>query len=187
MILDDVHEDYVCQKALLKNLALRARAGDDAFLQHVTIPGINRRPAGTKAEKAAIAETIKRLNERIDDLYLVGLVSAFENFVFARLREAAPRAASTLDSHYATTNPVGAYRTGLAKTLDDFSKLGDLHPLFERGALGPSEREGLRNLIQHRNFIAHGRRQDWARAKDFVDPIDIESAYRLLKAIALTL
>jgi hypothetical protein len=125
------------------------------------------------------------MKRRLDDFYLVGLVSAFESYVFSKLQHATPLAQLTLETSYASDAPVGTYRAGLAKTLGDFSQLGDLHPLFEKGSLPPDDLSRLRDLIHLRSFIAHGRRQDWNRAKDLNSvEVDLASAYQLLKRIA---
>ncbi len=190
MSLKATFDDYRCQKALLKNLESRSvQAGGPDFLKNVaSFPDLDQLPNDSRRRRAEVASIIKRMNQSLDDFYLVGLVSAFENFVFTKLQHAAPLAASTLNDNYAQDAPIGKYRTGLAKTIDDFNRLGDLHPLFDKGMLAPDQRDKLRELIQLRSFIAHGRRTDWNSAKELNNiQVDVISAYRLLSVIAATL
>ena len=187
MKLRDVFDDFRCQRALLKNLETRsAQAGGDDFLRNVaSFPGSDNLPIDPNRRRAEISRTIERMYRRLDDFYLVGLVSAFENFVFSKLQSATRLAEHTLKENYAPDAPVWTYRAGLAKTLADFGQLGDLNSLFEKGLLTPDQTIKLRELIHLRSFIAHGRRQDWNRAKELNNfPVDVVSAYHLLKTIA---
>jgi hypothetical protein len=142
MRLKDAFDDYMCQKALLKNLEMRSeQAGGDDFLRNVvSFPGLDQLPTDPRRRRAEVSRVVKRMNQCLDDFYLVGLVSAFENFVFSKLQRATPLAANTLNENYAPDAPVAVYRTGLAKTLEDFHQLGDLHPLFDKGVLTPDQR-----------------------------------------------
>src|SRR5947209_3464466 len=99
MKLRDVFDDYRCQKALLKNLEIRSvQAGGADFLRNVALfPGVDDLSSDPIRRRSRISRTIKQMNQRLDDFYLVGLVSAFENFVFYKLQSATPLAENTLE------------------------------------------------------------------------------------------
>ncbi len=120
------------------------------YVSDLGIPALGKKSAD---RKAALEQYFDSVEESLFNQCLLRLVAAFERLAFERLNAAVGAARTTLEDNYPSTSPFSRAARHLIK---DFTTLADVEGLL--ASYPQSASQDLRELREHRNWIAHGGR-----------------------------
>lgn len=183
--------EYAKQERTIKSKALRdtydyhlvqidiATKAKDRALSDKTdkyLRGLGLSIVGAKKKNRddAIKEYFDGMQKILEDNAIVNLVAVFEKVTFDSLNLATDDAKRLLDANYDEDMPFSSCITALVKTKDDVNNLSGLHSLAS-GTMSTSLAKDLKDIIEYRNRVAHGKRfgrEIGKTVKDVLETLD---------------
>lgn len=126
---------------------------DDKFLNAIEFPYVGKL---SKNRKQFIGEKMDLMNQSIEELVVLGLVSDFEKIVFDKVENASGEISKIVKNHY-KASPFNKFSTNFVKSEKDIDKLSII-----KAIISPKLPNELANrfsdIIEFRNRLAHGKR-----------------------------
>ena len=151
----DTYEYYLVQI----DLATKAkdRALSDKTNKYILDLGLSIVGAKKKNRDDAIKEYFDNMQKILEDNVIVNMVAVFERLTFESLNLATDNARKVLKENYREDKPFSSSVAALVKTKDDINNLSGIHSLAT-GSMTTSLAKDLKEIIEYRNRVAHGKR-----------------------------
>jgi hypothetical protein len=144
---------------VLRNLCVSGREralGDksDNFLRHHKIP-----TAGLKKKdrKETIENYFDSLQQQIFDNSFVDLVATFERIIFIKIGNSSGLLRRIVKENYSAQYPFSIAIEGFIKDSNTINRLSSIQKILD-GGISNYLSEQLKNIIDYRNRITHGKR-----------------------------
>lgn len=152
--VDIVYSQYCRMARLLDYLEERADSGHDALIEKIFCE----LPRASRERRLKIRTAIGDLRGHVHNTSFVAMVGAFERVLFEAIRRASPAIRETVEANYRPGEPMHAYRSGFVRTCDDFYNLAGVKGLLDNDRALREIATELKNIIDYRDFLAHGER-----------------------------
>jgi len=144
---------------VLRNLCIsgkeRALADkSDNFLRHHKIPAEGLKK---KDRKETIENYFDSLQQQIFDNSFVDLVAAFERIIFIKIGNSSGLLRRIVKENYSAQYPFSIAIEGFIKDANTINRLSSIQKILD-GGISNYLSEQLKNIIDYRNRITHGKR-----------------------------
>lgn len=166
----DTYEYYLVQI----DLATKAkdRALSDKTNKYILDLGLSIVGAKKKNRDDAIKEYFDNMQKILEDNVIVNMVAVFERLTFESLNLATDNARKVLKENYREDKPFSSSVAALVKTKDDINNLSGIHSLAT-GSMTTSLAKDLKEIIEYRNRVAHGKRFGNETTKTVKDVLEV--------------
>ncbi len=152
--LKEVLERYYCLKGVCENA--RRRAGDNPtspFVKSISLPIYDKK---AKDRRENIEKYFDNILDSVDDYCFLDMVAVFERIVFSKADNASGEIRRVVRDGY--SKPVfHISAASFVKDREDIYNLSGVKKLLE-GKISRELSDGLSEIFEHRNFLAHGKR-----------------------------
>ncbi len=160
--LEDAYQEYIALEAIYDHARERAQSSD--HFARTIIPHA-KRGKKTVPKRKIVNVYFDQLHENLSEQYALHLISIFEKIVFNKIDNAYGLIKNVVRNEYEKTqkhknlSPLHRSAVAFIKKKEDIHNLSGARKLLEK-QISKESSDNLKIVIEHRNWLSHGKRQD---------------------------
>ncbi len=155
--LEEIRRRYHCTTRIFHKAQERViKQRDNGFIRYVEFPFLGEKKTHSKDDAREYFDDIKQ--SLLEQIFLE-MVTTFERILFSRIENAAGNIRRTLKHGYTYPEPFATVATSFVKDTRDIYGLNKARNELLQEHLLNGYAEYLREIIDHRNWLAHGKRE----------------------------
>jgi hypothetical protein len=153
--LDEAFNRYKCLVGICNNAQKRSCSNpSSSFVTTIRLPLAGQKSKNPRNE---IAEYFDGLSQKVFDFCFLDLVASFERIIFNTIGNASGEIKGIVRDKYKRPSPFHMTAASFVKKQEDIYNLSGLKSLISE-KLPKNNSEVLSEILEHRNWIAHGKR-----------------------------
>lgn len=153
--LDDAYKRYLCTMSIVTNAQQRSLADPHGkFIETIGLPLFGHKSKNLRGD---LKTYFDEMQQKIVDLYFLDLVAIFEKIIFNSIGNASGLIKNIVRGGYDRPAPFHMASESFVKKQEDIYNLSGVKSLVSE-KLPREIAERLSEILEHRNWLAHGKR-----------------------------